>query len=36
LWDVVPPTTTFLVAALFAFVGMMIGLKVKQPALAAG
>ena len=36
LWDVVPPTTTFLVAALFAFVGMMIGLKVKQPALTAG
>ena len=36
LWDVVPPTTTFLVAAVFAFVGMMIGLKVKQPALTAG
>ncbi|MCP4075321.1 MAG: MFS transporter [Gammaproteobacteria bacterium] len=34
LWDIVPPTMTFLVAALFAFIGMLIGLKVRQPALA--
>ena len=36
LWDVVPPTTTFLVAALFAFVGLLIGLRVKQPDIVAG
>jgi len=30
LWDVVSPTITFMVAALFAFVGMLIALKVTQ------
>jgi MFS transporter, PPP family, 3-phenylpropionic acid transporter len=32
LWDKVPASTTFLIAALLAFIGMLIGLKVKQPA----
>lgn len=32
LWDVVPAATTFMIAALLAFIGMIIALRVNQPA----
>lgn len=34
LWDIVPPSTTYLIAGLFAFIGMLISLRVKQPVVA--
>lgn len=34
LWDIVPASTTFMIAALLAFIGMIVVLKVNQPAKA--